>query len=104
MPEIWISADGLPAELTLVDFAPLADGDDGWFPEGPGERPPRAYEMRVGPNVVWERVVFPVAPWSPYDAVADILVAEGWAPPPSDDDAECEHGMSARLCSGPRHY
>ena len=106
MPEIWTSPDGLPAALTLVELPPLADGDDGWFPEGPGELPPRSYEMRVGPIAVWERTVFPYEPWSPYDAVSDILRHEGWTPPPPTDAemAECEHGMSARYCSGPGHY
>ena len=111
MPEIWIAPDGLPAELTLTSIAPAEVDpetglDDEWFPDAPGARPPVAYEMRVGPIVVWERVVFPYDPWSPYDTVSDVLCHEGWTPPPPTEAelAECEHGMSARYCSGPAHY
>ena len=101
MSEIWTSPDGIACELFYVG------GVDDWFPEGPGQRPPARYELRVHGHrdiVVEEHTVFPLEPWSPYDAISDRLIAYGWEPPPSEPEPDCEHGLSANLCHGPNHY
>lgn len=103
--EIWVSPDGIPCELTPVDLP--VDDEEPWFPESPGQRPPRAYELRAvgdASNVVEHFTVFPVEPWSPYDAVSDRLRAYGWEPPEPEPYVECEHGLNFDLCAGPMHY
>lgn len=116
--EAWTDPAGRLAELVAVAHptaAPLAaEGypedyeDDGWFADFPGQRPPQSYELRsvVDGSVLRSDTVFPVEPWSWYDAIADRLVADGWTPPaPTEAELEeCEHGLSAMLCSGPNHY
>lgn len=94
--------------LTSVAFDPAPDDewDEGWFPEGPNQRPPaRMQARRVSDDkVLWEQTVFPYAPWSAYDAAIDILVREGWRPI-VEDRGTCPHGMSADLCADPvNHY
>ena len=57
------------------------DGEwvEGWYPESPGERPPQAYELRtLGTGEVERVTVYPVEPWSAYDAITDQLLARGW--------------------------
>jgi hypothetical protein len=80
--EVWIDPTGRPVELEYVGLT--GDGEEGpdgetyeWFPESPGHLHPRTY--LVGGI---EFVVFPVEPWSPYDAIADILLRDGYTPPP----------------------
>lgn len=119
-PEIW-TRDGVPFELHAVDMAAreaeflasLSDEEaamwEPWYPDFPGERPPQTYQLtRVGNpyDVVAEFTVFPVGGWSWYDAASDRLLRDGYDPPPPTeaDLAVCEHGLSARLCSGPNHY
>ena len=105
-PEVWISPNGTATTLHNVVLPALPD-EDGWFADDPGQGRPVAYELRAADGyVVDSLVVTPYAPWSPYDTVSDALVRDGWTPPaPTDaEDAECEHGMSARLCSGSAHY
>lgn len=104
--EIWLDPLGRPARLIPVGMPDY--GDDPWFPEQPGQRPPYEYRIEAvhNPRLALREVVFPVEPWSPYDAISDRLVARGWTPPaPTEEEmAECEHGLSARWCSGPNHY
>ena len=83
------------------------DGEwvEGWYPEAPGERPPQAYELRNIETGEVERVtVYPVEPWSAYDAITDVLTARGWFNGDRLDRGTCEHGMAADLCAGPGHY
>lgn len=106
--EVWTSPDGVAVELRAAPAPPVGPDEDYWFPESPGHLPPRWYHLvAVGTDtVVAEHTVFPVAPWSPYDAISDRLVREGFTPPPLTEAelAECEHGMSAMSCSGPNHF
>ena len=101
--EIWTDPAGRPAYLIPVG-APVFE-DDGWYADFPGQLPP--FEFRVqaahNPRLALRKVVFPYAPWSAWDAVSDILIAEGFTPP-ARDEAECEHGLSLSLCAGPGHY
>jgi|PlaIllAssembly_1097288.scaffolds.fasta_scaffold00151_3 hypothetical protein len=111
--EIWTTAEGVAAKLLPVDFEPY-DGDDEefggyeWFPEGPGQRPPQRYVLEAVETgeIIFDYTVFPYAPWSPYDAIFDVLMKEGFTPPPPTEAelALCEHGMSANGCSGPNHF
>lgn len=102
--EVWESPAGVAATLEPVDVPGLLDE---WYPESPGARPPRVYRMVDAAGLtVTEFTVFPVEPWSWYDAASDLLVKEGWTPPPptAEDLAVCEHGLSVSLCAGPGHY
>ena len=104
--EIWTDPLGRPAKLIPVGMPDF--GDDPWFAEAPGQRPPYEYRIEAAHNsrLALTRVVFPVEPWNAYDAISDILVRDGFTPPPptAEDLAECEHGLSAHLCTGPNHY
>lgn len=103
-PEIWTTPEGVFVELHPVPNH-FDDEDGGWFPEEPGQRPPQSYELRdANGSVALAFTVFPNEPWSPYEAASDKLVSWGFAPPASEPDALCEHGLSASLCSGPNHY
>ncbi len=112
--ETWVSPAGVPVTIKPVAFEPYVPADDedyfddAWFPEEPGQRPPQRYLIVAVADgtTVDDRTVFPYAPWSAYDAIADILLAEGYEPPPltAEELAECEHGMSAINCSGPNHF
>lgn len=111
MNEIWVSPEGLACELHYVPFQPSTDDPDWepWYPDEPGQRPPAHYELRstFSGDVAKCLTVFPVEPWSPYDAVSDQLVRNGWHPPPltPEELAECPHGLSAQLCADPiNHY
>ena len=117
-PEVW-HLDGRPFHLHVRDldaemaayYAANPDeedyGDDGWFPESPGERPPVAYKL-VPVDGVGDDHHYTVrgAYYCAYDDVAYMLVRDGWTPPPLTEAelATCEHGLSARLCAGPGHY
>lgn len=84
---IWIDNDG-----HLVDVHPVPgagegyeteDGEwvEGWYPEQPGERPPQRYEMTwlSTPTRPAEfHTVYPLEPWSAYDAITDELLSRGW--------------------------
>jgi hypothetical protein len=92
--EVWLDPLGRPAHLTFLGspeaaFPELTADEDyePWFPEGPGQRPPVVYELRnaANPRLRLTRTVFPLEPWSPYDAITDILVREGWTPPAQED-------------------
>jgi len=102
--EVWVSPKGTPCHL--VPVATPADFE--WFAEEPGDRAPQFYEMRhVGTGtVVASPVAWPVAPWSPYDAISDKARAAGWRCLDDEgrEDRQCEHGLSLELCSGPLHY
>lgn len=88
-----------------IDCRPVATDLDGWYPEAPGQREPQSYELRNIETGEVERVtVFPVEPWSAYDAITDVLTARGWFNGDRLDRGTCEHGMSADLCAGPGHY
>lgn len=110
--EIWLDPMGRPAKLICLGHPkPVVDEDgysEDWFPEQPGQRPPVEYRIEAVHNarLALREVVFPVEPWSPYDAISDRLVANGFTPPPPTEAemAQCEHGLSAQLCSGPNHY
>jgi hypothetical protein len=113
--EVWTTPAGVAVELRAVDFEPYVPADDEedcggweWFPESAGARPPQRYllvEVATG-EVDLDRTVFPYAPWTAYDAISDVLLADGYEPPPLTEAelATCEHGLSASLCSGPNHY
>lgn len=112
--EIWVSPAGLPVEIKPVAFEPYVPADDedyfddAWFPEGPDQLPPQRYLIvsLADGAVLDDRTVFPYRPWGPYAAITDIMLSEGYEPPaPTEEElAECEHGLSAALCSGPNHY
>lgn len=99
MIEVWTSPDGRLAALN-----PIRSTHD-WYPEGPGHRPPQTYEMTDdNGDPIESFTVFPVEPWSPYDAAFDRLRGMGWVPPVQEPEPTCEHGLSASLCAGPGHY
>jgi hypothetical protein len=98
MDEVWTDRDGRAATLHYAGTV------EGWFAEGPGQRAPACYELWAGERLVATHTVFPVEPWSAYDAISDRLVAEGWDGPPVEDPGVCPHGLSAALCAGPGHY
>lgn len=107
--EIWASPTGERCYLRAVRFEIPDDEDyEPWYPEGPGQRPPQCYRMVgiISGATYDEFTVFPVDPWSPCDAASDLLIREGWTPPPPTPEelATCEHGLSASLCAGPMHY
>lgn len=110
--EVWTSSAGVATYLTPVPFDPPEPTDDGdvweWFPEFPGARPPRRYNMIAVDDgrVVLDHTVFPYEPCSWYDAISNFLIHDGWEPPPPTEEelALCEHGMAAWLCAGPSHY
>jgi hypothetical protein len=88
-----------------IDCRPVATNLDGWYPEAPGERAPQSYDLRNIETGEVERVtVYPVEPWSAYDAITDVLTARGWFNGDRQDSGTCEHGMAADLCAGPGHY
>lgn len=103
MSEIWLSPDGRPCFLELAPPPPPSgeDWEDGWYPEAPGQLPPKTY-LVDGEQIT----VSPVGGWSWYDAISDILIRRGYTPPPPTPEelATCEHGLSAQLCAGPMHY
>ena len=105
--EVWTDPLGRPAYLIPVG-APDFGEDDPWYPDFPGQRPPFEYRIEAvhNPRLAFKRVVFPYEPCSPYDAISDILIGEGFNPPPCTEAelAMCEHGLSAQLCAGPGHY
>lgn len=109
--ETWICPDsGRHAHLIPVPMT-ADDIDDAyeWYPEEAGQRPPQAYEMHV-PRIDGTKLViafftvFPVEPWSAYDAISDKLRRYGWVQVNPYVPETCEHGLSADLCSGPNHY
>jgi hypothetical protein len=103
--EVWTDPAGVRAELIPVANDPELDAE--WYPDFPGQRPPRSYELRSGDgSVVRSDTVFPLEPWSWYDAISDRLAADGWSPPALDpaELEQCVHGLSASLCAGPGHY
>jgi hypothetical protein len=109
--EVWTDGHGCQLALVPVAFGESVDelgdedGYDGWFAESAGQRAPQRYEMRTLVGFPVEvHVVFPVEPWTAYDAISDRLIREGWTPPVADMVGECEHGLSADLCFGPNHY
>lgn len=80
--EVWFSPDGVRCYLhPYVPEPPDSEEWEPWYPEQPGMRPPQSYKMvRVDPpnTIEDDFTVFPVDPWSPYDAASDRLVREGW--------------------------
>jgi hypothetical protein len=110
--EVWTAPNGVTVWLEPAAFDPCPDDDgcddEGWFAESPGQRPPQRYLLRstVTGDVLDDFVVFPVEPWSPYDAASDRLIRDGYQPPTptAEELAECEHGLSQQLCAGPGHY
>lgn len=95
----WRSPTGRLAVLVAVPGAA-----EGWYPEGPGQRPPQRYQLIRDGAVLDDRTVLPLAPWSAFDAVADALHADGWTETAEPDPARCAHGLSLSLCAGPGHY
>lgn len=88
--EVWIDPLGRPATLTYLgspeDAYPEMTQEEyyePWYPDFPGQLPPVVYELRnvANPRLRLLRTVFPLAPWTPYDAISDILAREGWVPP-----------------------
>jgi len=72
----WRTDDG-----RIVDVVPTGWPDDfEWFAEGPGQRPPQFYEVReLGKIKATDTfAVYPVEPWSAYDAASDKLRGWGW--------------------------
>lgn len=104
--EIWTDPQGRPAYLIPVGVPAPDFGDEGWYADEPGQRPPYEYRIQAAhnPRLALKRIVFPYEPWSPYDAISDILVADGFTPPTAEPEAECVHGLSLSLCAGPGHY
>jgi hypothetical protein len=104
--EVWTDPVGRLAYLIPLGLPDL--GEEGWYADEPGQLPPFEYRIEAvhNPRLAIRRVVLPLAPWGPYAAISDVLVAEGWTPPPLTEDelAMCEHGLSANLCAGPGHY
>lgn len=101
--ETWVHPNGLPCKLVPVP----TEGDGEWFAEEPGQRPPQSYELRPEvPGLKFGFTVHPGELWSAYDAISDELVRTGWHRDTANDEPyrECEHGLSADLCSGPNHY
>ena len=89
----------------IVNVYPVKTDVSDWFPESPYERPPQTY--RIDNNNTGESIlttVFPLEPWSAYDAIGDRLAGWGWTDTTYEDPGTCEHGMSAALCEGPNHY
>lgn len=111
-PEVWITPSGKATELHFTGQVRYEsnDGEDySWYADFPGQRHPAGYEMTVAGqpfDVVAEFVVSPTGGWGYYDAIVDLLIHEGWTPPPLTEAemAECEHGLSLALCHGPGHY
>lgn len=101
--EKWL--DPLGREAYLVPMGQPID-EDGWYPDEPGQRPPYMYRLVKADNPrLWlERVVVPYDPWSPYDAISDLLRHEGWKCLEEEDFQVCEHGMNAAHCGGPMHW
>ena len=106
--EVWLDPLGRPAHLIPLGFPCQADDEDPWFAEDPGQLPPYTYELRnvANPRLALRLTVCAYEPWTSYDAIFDVLVGDGWTPPPPTDAelATCEHGLSALLCAGPGHY
>jgi hypothetical protein len=111
-PEVWTSPNGVSAELHfagLTSFEPVDDDeyDGGWYADFPGQRHPADYVLSVVGqpfDVVEEITVHPTGGWGYYDAISDLLVRDGWAPPLVEDE-ECPHGLSLSLCADPiNHY
>lgn len=108
--EVWTDAEGCQLMLVPTAFPAVVadDGDDDgfeWYPDGPGQRPPQRYELQLlSGDPIAAHVVFPVEPWTAYDAISDRLIREGFTPPVSEPVGECEHGLSIDLCFGPNHY
>jgi hypothetical protein len=106
--EIWLDPMGRPAHLIPVGEPVPAEGEDPWFADDPGMRPPFTYRIEAvhNPRLALTETVCPYEPWNYYDAISDRLIRNGWTPPaPTEGEmAECEHGLSARWCSGPNHY
>ncbi len=100
-PWNWRTDSGLVVEVEPIRWP----ADFEWYADQPGQRPPQFYRVfgRRG-EPVEDIVVHPVEPWSAYDAVGDKLRARGWEDLAPQDDATCEHGLSASLCAGPEHY
>ena len=92
----WRTAGG---EVVTVEPTQWPDDFD-WYPEGPGQRMPQFYTVgdRTFP-------VFPLEPWSPAEALSDLLTSWGWEDlTPQPETLLCDHGLSLDLCSGPNHY
>lgn len=100
-PEVWISPEGEEVALNCLGDK----GFDDWYPEEPGQRHPMRYAMvnEAGQDV-YAFTVFPLEPWSPYDAASDHLAALGYVMRDEPVFETCEHGMDANLCAGPGHY
>lgn len=94
---IWIDTDGWPVDVRPVSGAgdgyETEDGQwvEGWLPDGPGQRPPQQYqvtwlEWSMGihgivrsPSREAEYItIYPLEPWSAYDAITDELHRRGW--------------------------
>jgi hypothetical protein len=103
--EYWIIPEGNFAGQ-LAELRPDALPDDfEWYPDGPGQRMPQAYSLHLQDSrVVKSFMVFPVEPWSPYDAACDKLRDQGYEMVGGRQPETCEHGLSADLCAGPGHY
>ena len=97
----WKNQNGAPMTVTPTGWP---DGFE-WFAEGPGQRPPTFYELRSTRTGATEvMAVFPVEPWSAYDAAGDKLRGRGWSDCSPVDHELCEHGLAAAMCYGPGHY
>lgn len=103
---IWTTSKGHVVDVVYVGAEPLAEDEEPWFPEGPGQREPRSYDLhnlttgesvRVSTGVVYE-------PWNWADAISDKLHRWGWTDGTTTEPETCEHGLSANLCAGPMHY
>lgn len=90
----------------LAELVPVLLPDDfEWYPEAPGQRTPQEYHMVLDDGtVIHDFMVFPVEPWSAYDAAVDKLTNRGYKMVGGRVPETCEHGLSADLCYGPNHY
>jgi len=94
----WMTNEG---ELARV--RPVSIDLSEWYADDPGQRPPQGYEITIGATI-HQTTVSPYEPWSAADALSDHLHAQGWTDLDAVEPDECEHGLSADLCSGPAHY
>jgi hypothetical protein len=103
--EIWTDKLGRPAYLIPVG-APVSEDGEGWYADFPGQLPPYEYRIQAqhNPKLAIRKVVFPLAPWTAYDAITDFLLAEGFVPFNVPQDLQCVHGLTASLCADPTNH
>ena len=50
-----------------------------WFAEEPGQKPPVTFSLITEDGQVFDQItVFPLEPWTAWDAIEDRLMADGW--------------------------